>query len=456
MIPPLSRTTGHLPAAAIDRSVAVRAPRGAAVPKPPSPAIRPPSMIMAPIRHRAGGPTSWRRAACVLAMAALAGCGAGAEGRDADPAPRAARVPGTGLTACFDDAAPMPCPARGAPYAGQDGSAPGPLPAFRDNGDGSVTDLNTGLTWTRALSSPASWSDATAAAASLRTGGHTDWRLPTIKELYTLMDFGRGYFSTNVGTSVPFLDTAVFDFAYSAGARYFDVQQWSATAYVATTMNNDATVFGVNFADGRIKGYPRFQPGSGTGQPTRMHARYVRGAPYGLNAYTDQGNGTVSDAATGLVWQKTDDGVTRNWRAALAYCDQLDLGGARDWRLPDAKELHTIVDYGRAPATSSSAAVAPPLQASKVESYFWTSTTISDGPPDVRYGKAVYFAFGRALGWMEMPPGSGRVDLIDVHGAGAQRADFKSGDPQQYPRGFGPQGDDVRIANHVRCVRGGR
>jgi hypothetical protein len=116
--------------------------------------------------------------------------------------------------------------------------------------------------------------------------------------------------------------------------------------------------------------------------------------------------------------------------------------------------LHTIVDYTRAPTVTGTAALAPPLRASSMESYYWSGTTIADGPPDDRYGKAVYFAFGRALGWMEMPPGSGLVQLIDVHGAGAQRADFKRGNPAQFPRGFGPQGDEVRITNFVRCVRG--
>jgi hypothetical protein len=42
---------------------------------------------------------------------------------------------------------------------------------------------------------------------------------------------------------------------------------------------------------------------------------------------------------------------------------------------------------------------------------------------------------------------------IDVHGAGAQRSDPKTGDPANYPTGFGPQGDAIRIYNYVRLVR---
>ena len=61
---------------------------------------------------------------------------------------------------------------------------------------------------------------------------------------------------------------------------------------------------------------------------------------------------------------------------------------------------------------------------------------------------AVYIAFGQAFGTM-----NGR--FMNVHGAGAQRSDPKSGDPADWAGGFGPQGDEIRIYNHVRCVRGG-
>jgi hypothetical protein len=54
---------------------------------------------------------------------------------------------------------------------------------------------------------------------------------------------------------------------------------------------------------------------------------------------------------------------------------------------------------------------------------------------------------------MQNPPGRGEYTLMDVHGAGAQRSDPKYGDPGDFPRGRGPQGDVIRINNTVRCVR---
>ncbi|MCX5677146.1 MAG: hypothetical protein NTX87_19325, partial [Planctomycetota bacterium] len=112
-----------------------------------------------------------------------------------------------------------------------------------------------------------------------------------------------------------------------------------------------------------------------------------------------------------------------------------------------------------------------------------------DGPLHLMGGAAVYVAFGRATGWMQPragggppgmggpgpggPPGGGfggpgqrgpgpggpqasgsdNYQLLDVHGAGAQRSDPKKGDPAAFPHGRGPQGDAVRIYNHVRAVR---
>ena len=54
---------------------------------------------------------------------------------------------------------------------------------------------------------------------------------------------------------------------------------------------------------------------------------------------------------------------------------------------------------------------------------------------------------------MEQPPNSGNYSLLNVHGAGAQRSDPKSGSASDYPQGHGPQGDVVRVENYVRCVR---
>ena len=201
----------------------------------------------------------------------------------------------------------------------------------------------------------------------------------------------------------------------------------------------------------RIKGYPVLSPR--TGEANRMYFRLVRGNPrYGVNQFVDNDDGTVSDLASGLMWQKGDSGSGMDWQAALAYSESLTLAGHDDWRLPSAKELQSIVDYTRAPTVTQSAALDPVFSISTITDprgeksypFFWSGTTLLDGP---RPGNgAVYQTFGESLGKM-------RDRIMDAHGAGATRSDPKSGNISDFPKYFGPQGDVQYLHNYVRSVR---
>jgi hypothetical protein len=250
--------------------------------------------------------------------------------------------------------------------------------------------------------------------------------------------------ATSTIDCIPFINTTYFSFGYgdlSAGERLIDAQYASSTLYVSTTIGGDETMFGVNFADGRIKGYP-------ASTQKNYYVLYVRGnTDYGTNQFVDNSDGTITDTATGLMWMKYDNGDGVSWEDALAYAEGLEYAGFTDWRLPNAKELQSMVDYTRSPATTNSAAIDPLFSCTQITNeageadypFFWTSTSHCSSA-------AAYICFGKALGFMN---GS----WIDVHGAGAQRSDPKSGDPADYPYGRGPQGDAIRIYNHVRLVR---
>jgi len=331
-----------------------------------------------------------------------------------------------------------------------------------------VTDLVTGLMWQQDHGEKMTFAEAVAAADTFSLAGYQDWRVPTIKELYSLIMFSgvdpSGYTGDTAGLT-PFINTDYFSFVYgdeSAGERIIDAQYWSSTEYVSTTMNGDATAFGVNFADGRIKGYPS-EPIGPVGQQFSMtgFVKFVRGNPdYGINDFIDNGDGTVTDLATGLMWMQGDSDSGMTWPAALDYAENLVLAGHDDWRVPTAKELQSIVDYTRSPGTTNSAAIDPIFEVTPIVdegggtnwAFYWTGTThVNRSQAPGSY--AVYVAFGEALGYMESPPGSGLYQLLDVHGAGAQRSDPKVGDPADYPLGHGPQGDVIRVYNLVRCVR---
>jgi len=86
--------------------------------------------------------------------------------------------------------------------------------------------------------------------------------------------------------------------------------------------------------------------------------------------FTDNGDGTVSDNSTGLMWQQQDDGALRNWESALGYCEDLTLAGHTDWRLPDIKELRSIVDN-----TRYSPAIDLTYFPNTKSSWYWSSST---------------------------------------------------------------------------------
>jgi len=387
-----------------------------------------------------------------------------------EPARRNYPIVETGQTRFYNENREIAEPRPGQPFFGQDANSKGTQASYRDNGDGTISDLVTGLMWQKDPGRKMSLREAQRGAARCKLGGHTDWRLPSIKELYSLIQFS-GIDPDPMGRRNldlrPFIDTRYFKFEYGdsrRGERIIDSQYVSSTLYVGRTMRGEETVFGVNFADGRIKGYGVRDPRSRGDK--QFYVLYVRGNPdYGHNQFRDQGNGTILDEATGLEWLKFDSGHfkagprgdgTLNWQEALDWAEGFEYAGHDDWRLPDAKELQSIVDYSRAPSVNGSAAIDPVFQISKVEiagrsdhPYFWTSTTHVG---QRQSNAAVYICFGGGWGWMSIPPHA-PAQLMDVHGAGCQRSDPKDGDPSVFPRGRGPQGDVVRISNHVRLVR---
>lgn len=369
----------------------------------------------------------------------------------------------TGQTHCYDDSWQIAFPMSGAPLFGQDAQYSANPPQYKDNGDGTISDLVTGLMWQQDPGDKRTFEQAVSGATECRTGGYKDWRLPTIKELYSLIQLNGidpDPSSRDRSELNPFIDESVFSFKYGNienGERIIDSQCATSTKYVSTTMGGSETMFGVNFADGRIKGYGIEHPRGGK---TRFYTLYVRGNPeYGINEFEDNKDGTITDQATGLTWMKADSGKGMNWPNALDYAKTMEFAGYNDWRLPNAKELQSIIDYRRSPDTTDSAAIDPIFNTTSITNeggendfaQYWTSSShLSTRGADT----AVYFAFGRSLGWMQ-DRRSGKYRLLDVHGAGSQRSDPKVGDASRFPQGRGPQGDVVRIENMVRLVRGG-
>jgi len=413
-------------------------------------------------------------------------------------------VVGTNQTTSYNNTTEITKPSSGDDFYGQNSNYQGNTPEYIDNGDGTVTDMVTGLMWQQTLDhngdgdinydDKLTYDEILALPDTCTTAGYTDWRVPTIKEQYSLMMFSgfdiSGYSGTSTNELSPFINTDYFGFNYGdtdANERLIDVQCASTTLFSGSDIE---MVFGVNFADGRIKGYGTTM----MGQAKKFNYLLVRGnTNYGINNFTDNGDGTITDNATSLMWIQNDSETPMNWEDALTYAENFEYAGKTDWRLPSAKELESIVDYTRSPETTSSAAIDPVFNCTPITNeageydyaFYWSSTTHASMSDGNEGGWGAYVAFGRAMGHESMvdpgpgsssdsgnqmmppPDGTGSndssssstitdsEDIIwsDVHGAGAQRSDPKDGDPDEWSEGNGPQGDAIRILNYVRLVR---
>lgn len=146
---------------------------------------------------------------------------------------------------------------------------------------------------------------------------------------------------------------------------------------------------GIKFPDGTIQttaylfsSAPVPKSGQSTSYGNRDDGELERGVMWPTPRFTDNGNGTVLDNLTGLIWTKNAncDGA-KDWTTALAYCNALSNGTcgltdgseAGDWRLPQIEELQSLIDYGEyTPALPSGHPFA-----SVQSNVYWSSTTIS-------------------------------------------------------------------------------
>ncbi len=221
---------------------------------------------------------------------------------------------------------------------GQDADYAIHVPAFTDNGNGTVTDTNTGLMWQKTDNGESTWEYAVTNARNVAVGGYSDWRLPTPAELFSMLNLNNN----------PAVDTNYFPNNPAGAAGYW----WTTDIYGT----NYASVWCAN-SGGGLGPKPKTETLS-AGGVLRYHARYVRGgAPSNGHNYLNDGDGTVTDLDTGLMWQQVPSAAT-HWSAALTNAENLSLGGCTDWRLPNIKELQTLTDYTLATATTAGAAKA--------------------------------------------------------------------------------------------------
>jgi hypothetical protein len=238
-----------------------------------------------------------------------------------------------------------------------------PSPRFTDNGDGTVTDNLMGLMWTKDANLAGNkrrWQDALDYVGDMNAGkqnnfGHTDWRLPNMREMRSLVDSWQ--YNPALPTNHPFM-------------KVLPYQYWTSTSHPGI----DNHAWRVNMWDGYTSPmhkiwnpYPAFVwPVRGTSgsivqvRQTGQTKVYVKGddgdLKMGVNLpnsrFQDNKDGTITDNLTGLIWTK-DANLYKDtvWQDALDYVGDMNAGknknfGHTDWRLPNLNELGSLIDLG--------------------------------------------------------------------------------------------------------------
>ncbi len=217
--------------------------------------------------------------------------------------------------------------------------------------------------------------------------------MATLANLYELVDTGANTISPASGTAL--VTPAYGESMYTIGDIYSLLTDKIA-AIPADQILTGTTIFGVDgtaSAGGGLSATGQTScwdavgssvPCTGTGQDGDT----LKGTAL---SYTDNGNGTVTDNVTGLMWVKDpsaigtpfDAGMT--WQNALTNCNALSYGGHDDWRLPNIKELESLVNFENiSPAINTT--VFPNTQSG----YYWSSTSYQ---PDGKHSGAWYVDF---------------------------------------------------------------
>jgi len=246
-----------------------------------------------------------------------------------------------------------------------------PAGRFADNGDGTVTDNLTGLIWLKNAGcfQRADWNSALTDANQLASGacGLRDgslagqWRLPNLIELESVIDVSAAGPALTPGN--PFTNAA--NALYWTSTGYFGGEEGSPLAWVIDLTDGGFLNDGVqNVKTSSLNGVWAVR-GTGSG-PARLQATGLFEAPLSAGddptlemgvrltsaRFIENGDGTFTDAMTGLVWLKQASCIQNDWATAVAavrnlasgQCGLSDGSAAGDWRMPNRNEMQSLAD----------------------------------------------------------------------------------------------------------------
>ncbi len=316
-------------------------------------------------------------------------------------------LPRTGQTKCYDgQGVEISCTGTG-----QDGDIQAGVtwPASRFSvGTDCINDTLTGLMWARngnLAGDTMTWLEALAYVEALGLCGYTDWRLPNTNEMESLSYAGEGdprvWLAAQGFTDVlrPYAD-----YWSSTTAAYSLTRAWATQIEnngLPLTLPKNNSLYGrvlpvrgntnppaALWETGQVDCYDNAGAPvscSGTGQD----GEYQAGVAWPAPRFTDHGNGTVSDELTGLMWTANanapgpaacNPGGYKTWEGGFDYVKCLNTRaylGYSDWRIPNIKEIRSLVDYSQ---SNPALPVGHPFTNVQLEYGYRSSTTATYSP----------------------------------------------------------------------------
>jgi hypothetical protein len=322
------------------------------------------------------------------------------------------QLPQTGQTKCYDSAgSEIPCAGTG-----QDGEIRAgvawPNPRFTDNLDGTITDNLTGLIWIQDAGTPTvgtcfggtkTWLEALDYVACLNTNrylGYDDWRLPNRKELRSLIDYSSH--APALPSGHPFTRVQSVCYWSSTTSYYYNtnyawiVLMWYGHVYGVSKDVDDFFVWPVRTGQyaGEIQlpqtGQKKCYDAGGTEIPcagTGQDGEIQSGVTWPEPRFMDNGDGTIKDRLTELIWTRDGDtptvaacvGGNMYWQDALNYVACLNSTnylGHDDWRLPNVNELESLINANE---TNISTWLSTQGFSNVQSDVYWSSTSLADG-----------------------------------------------------------------------------
>jgi hypothetical protein len=308
-------------------------------------------------------------------------------------------LPQTGQTKCYNESGTE----IGCIGTGQDGEIQAgvewPDPRFEVSGD-CVTDILTGLMWSKngnLAGGTSVWQESLDFVAAVNAGGglcgYHDWRLPNVNELESLINAGEANSATWLN-SWGFNDVQGAYYwssttsSYDAGVAWI-VHMWDG--YVITSSKYNDGHFLLPVRSGQLTNHdPQY---SANVWKTGQTATYApkddgdleRGVAWSSDRFADNSDGTITDTLTGLMWSKSANlpNGPRTWQAALEYIDALNdgvgLGGYHGWRLPNRKELFSLIDHSRNNPMLQAGHPFENVPYTDMMSRYWSSTSYALG-----------------------------------------------------------------------------